>query len=123
MFFGLFVLHHTSPKLAVFTPNLVQKVFCLFVCLFLYALHHTPAKHLVFMPHSVKQNLFLRLAIASGRTEVFGEDILFFRECFIRQQNVHTSVICDANILFGPIPKMKKSYLVSLYDISAHKKL
>ncbi len=75
------------------------------------------------MPHSVKTILFLQLAIASGRTEVFGEDILFFRECFIRQQNVHTSVICDANILFGPIPNMKKSYLVSLYDISAHKKL
>ncbi len=27
-------------------------------------------------------------------------------------------MICDANILFGPIPNMKKSYLVSLYDIT-----
>ncbi len=110
MYFNVFLFicftPHITKTCSIYAKPCTKSV--LFVCLFLYALHHTPAKHLVFMPHPVKKILFLQLAIASGRTEVFGEDILFFRECFIRQQNVHTSVICDANYIVWPNSQYEK---------------
>lgn len=110
----VYLFYTTPTKMFSIYTTPFKEVFC----------YATPQQNIYFLCHTLlklfenttpHQNNDLLLAIASCRAEVFGEDI------FIRQQYVHTSVICDAIILFGPYPKMKKSNLVNLYDISAHR--